>query len=117
MSIKLLFDVSGNLALATKEPPLNFENDYIVIEQEDFNPNCTYRLIDGELIIEENTVINDQLETEWKKTEYRRLRELEYPDISDLADALYWNSKGDSSKLELYYEQCELVKIKYPKPQ
>ena len=57
------------------------------------------------------------LEQEYKATEYQILRSPEYPPITDLADALYWNSKGDSSHLEEYYAACEEVKNKYPKPQ
>ena len=55
-----------------------------------------------------------QIESENKK--YQRLRAKEYPDLKELADALYWNSKGDSTKLDEYYSKCEEVKNKYPKP-
>ena len=40
----------------------------------------------------------------------------EYQSLRDLADALYWNSKGDSSKLTAYYAACEKVKSDNPKP-
>ena len=39
----------------------------------------------------------------------------EYPPLEDFADAMYWNSKGDDSKLIEYYAACEAVKTKYPK--
>tara|TARA_B100001093_G_C26575966_1_gene905034 strand:+ start:582 stop:887 length:306 start_codon:yes stop_codon:yes gene_type:complete len=39
-----------------------------------------------------------------------------YPPLGDFADAMYWNSKGDSSKLEAYYTACEKVKSDNPKP-
>ena len=39
-----------------------------------------------------------------------------YPSLGDFADAMYWNSKGDSSKLTAYYEACEKVKSDNPKP-
>ena len=39
-----------------------------------------------------------------------------YPDWRDLADAMYWNSKGDASKLTAYYAACEKVKSDNPKP-
>lgn len=58
-----------------------------------------------------------EMEHEHKSTEYQRLRAVEYPSITELADALYWNSKGVSSHLESYYAACEEVKNKYPKPQ
>ena len=48
--------------------------------------------------------------------EYRKLREKEYPSLGDFADAMYWASRGDNTKLDAYYEKCEEVKTKYPKP-
>ena len=42
-------------------------------------------------------------------------RKGEYPPLEDFADAMYWNSKGDDSKLTEYYAACEAVKTKYPK--
>lgn len=50
-----------------------------------------------------------------KLFEYRRQRQPEYPPLQDLADALYWQSKGDNSKMEAYVAACEAVKQKYPK--
>jgi hypothetical protein len=35
--------------------------------------------------------------------------------LKELADALYWSSKGDNKKLDEYYAKCEAVKLKYPK--
>jgi hypothetical protein len=37
--------------------------------------------------------------------------------LKELADALYWSSKGDNTKLDEYYAKCEAVKLKYPKPE
>lgn len=59
----------------------------------------------------------NKLLLEYRTKEYQRLREPEYPDLKELADALYWNSKGDSTKLDEYYSKCEVVKDKYPKPE
>ena len=42
-------------------------------------------------------------------------RQMEYPPLADLADAMYWASKGDNTKLDNYYAACEAVKQKYPK--
>ena len=39
----------------------------------------------------------------------------EYPPLTDLADALYHQSKGDETKLTAYLAKCEAVKQKYPK--
>lgn len=59
----------------------------------------------------------ERLQLEYQTKEYQRQRAPEYPDLKELADALYWNSKGDSTKLDEYYSKCEEVKSKYPKPQ
>ena len=48
--------------------------------------------------------------------EYIRKRIFEYPSLGEFADAMYWNSKGDSSKLTAYYAACEKVKTNNPKP-
>ena len=48
--------------------------------------------------------------------DYSRKRIGEYPSLGEFADAMYWNSKGDSTKLEAYYAACEKVKTDNPKP-
>jgi len=47
---------------------------------------------------------------------YKYKRAPEYPPLTDLADALYHQSKGDETKLTAYLAKCEAVKTKYPKP-
>jgi hypothetical protein len=47
---------------------------------------------------------------------YKSVRQPLYPSLGDFADAMYWNSKGDSTKLEAYYAACEKVKTDNPKP-
>jgi len=46
---------------------------------------------------------------------YMELREKEYPPLAEFADALYWQSKGDDSKMVEYLAKCEAVKIKFKK--
>jgi hypothetical protein len=46
---------------------------------------------------------------------YISKRQAEYPPLTDLADALYHQSKGDETKLTAYLAKCEAVKQKYPK--
>ena len=46
---------------------------------------------------------------------YISKRAQEYPPLTDLADALYHQSKGDETKLTAYLAKCEAVKQKYPK--
>lgn len=48
--------------------------------------------------------------------DYATLRRMAYPPLQDLADALYWQSNGDSSKLDAYLSNVALVKSIYPKP-
>jgi len=43
-------------------------------------------------------------------------RKLEYPPLSDLADAIYWQEKGNGAKMAAYLAAVEAVKAKYPKP-
>ena len=57
-----------------------------------------------------------RLQADYDSKEYQRQRAPEYPGMADLADALYWSSKGDDTKIEEYYAACEAVKAKYPKP-
>ena len=56
-----------------------------------------------------------EIAAELAATEYQRQRAPEYPSMATLADALYWNSTGDSTKLDEYYAACAAVKAKYPK--
>ena len=56
-----------------------------------------------------------RLQAEYDTKEYQRNRKPEYPPLADLADAMYWASKGDNTKLDNYYAACEAVKLKYPK--
>lgn len=46
---------------------------------------------------------------------YQQPRQAEYPPLADLADALYWQSQGDSTKMTAYLAACDAVKTKYPK--
>jgi chlorite dismutase len=57
-----------------------------------------------------------EIEAELAATAYQRQRKFEYPDLRQLADGLYWASRGDTTKLDEYYAACEAVKAKYPKP-
>ena len=56
------------------------------------------------------------LDAEAAAIAYKSVREPLYPPLGDFADAMYWNSKGDSTKLEAYYAACEKVKTDNPKP-
>ena len=56
------------------------------------------------------------LDAEAAAIAYQSIRQPLYPSLGDFADAMYWNSKGDSTKLEEYYAACEKVKTDNPKP-
>jgi hypothetical protein len=67
---------------------------------------------------------NDEIIAEVEKrqaevefTAYQRLRKSEYPPLADLADAMYWQSQGDDSKMQAYLAAVQAVKDKYPKPE
>ena len=68
--------------------------------------------------IEEAKVIEAKklLDVEAAKVAYQSVRKPLYPSLGDFADAMYWNNKGDSSKLTAYYAACEKVKTDNPKP-
>ena len=56
------------------------------------------------------------IDSDYAKVKYKDDRQPLYPPLADFADAMYWNSKGDSSKLTAYYVACEKVKKDNPKP-
>ena len=56
-----------------------------------------------------------RLEEQDIRNNYQKLRRPEYPPLSDLADALYWQAQGDQSKMTAYLAAVDAVKAKYPK--
>ena len=68
--------------------------------------------LDSSLVAKARTEIDE----EYAKVKYKDDRQPLYPPLEDFADAMYWNSKGDSSKLTAYYAACEKVKTDNPKP-
>ena len=70
---------------------------------------------DGTEITIDQTLV-DAARVELDKLKYQTDRQPLYPPLGDFADAMYWNSKGDSTKLEAYYAACEKVKTDNPKP-
>ena len=56
------------------------------------------------------------IDSDYAKVKYKDDRKPLYPSLGDFADAMYWNSKGDITKLEAYYAACEKVKTDNPKP-
>ena len=85
-------------------------NDYDSIEWHE--DNTLDKPTEAEVTAERN-----RLSAEWdsKYMEVSIKRKAEYPPLEDFADAMYWNSKVDDTKLTAYYAACEAVKTKYPK--
>ena len=74
---------------------------------------------DGKSISIDDTLVKKarlELDEEYAKIKYKDDRKPLYPSLEDFADAMYWNSKGDSTKLQAYYTACEKVKTDNPKP-
>jgi tRNA A37 N6-isopentenylltransferase MiaA len=55
-----------------------------------------------------------RLNQQWTDTEYQRLRQVEYPPITDYLDGVV---KGDQQQIAGYIAACLAVKAKYPKPE
>ena len=75
---------------------------------------------DGNPIVLDQSLVNAaaaEIAAEQAATAYQRQRQPEYPSLAELADALYWASTGDTTKLDAYYAACGAVKAKYPKPE
>ena len=76
----------------------------------------TYVTIGKELDQKNIDIAREQINADYAKVKYKDDRKPLYPPLEDFADAMYWNSKGDSSKLTAYYAACEKVKTDNPKP-
>ena len=47
--------------------------------------------------------------------EYQLLRRIEYPDYSDVLEAVYDKEKGDDTKYKAWIAACDKVKNAFPK--
>jgi hypothetical protein len=93
-----VLDSSGNPTAVNKIANVNFFDTSTVIP--------TKAALEAEIV---------RLEAEWESTEYQRLRKQQYPSWEVLADAVYWQEKGDSTKMAAYLASVEAVKVAYPK--
>jgi hypothetical protein len=83
-------------------------------------PNAEWSINNGVLNWMDQVQIqptNAELEAGLLIVTYQNNRKKEYPPLTDLADALVHNDMGDPSHLRVYFDSCEAVKAKYPKPQ
>lgn len=66
----------------------------------------------------ENKTNNPDFDLTYAKTlrnkEIGDKRKNVYPLFQDLADAIYWEKKGDSTKMDKYIADCDEVKILLP---
>jgi len=60
-------------------------------------------------------VRTDEKRTADAAEEIAAARRAAYPPLADLADALYWQSQGDNSKMDAYNAQVAAVKAEFPK--
>lgn len=81
-------------------------NDYDTIDWYDSREKPSKEILDKEI---------KKLEDISKAHKYKNSRKPEYPSWEVLADAIYHQQKGDSSKMEEYIKMCDEVKQKYPK--
>ena len=81
------------------------------------NPSVVTIRGDDAFDAEGNAVVYDEaaVQAYIDSQAYIENRQREYPALTDLADALYHQSKGDETKLTAYLAKCEAVKQKYPK--
>ena len=49
-----------------------------------------------------------------KNQKIKVVRVKDYPDLGELADAIYWEKKGKPKKMEAYIEKCDKVKKDHP---
>jgi hypothetical protein len=62
-------------------------------------------------------LLDTYLEFDQPVPTYAELRRMAYPPLADFADATYWQSQGDNTKMEAYLAKIEAVKLMYPKPE
>ena len=110
--MNLIFKDS-ELFLALSNVSKNYidNDDYIIVECEDFDPSHSYSLVDGQAVKGELIEIDPTIEDEWERTEYQRNREKEYPKVSQQLDYIYHNGI-DAWKSDM----IDPIKAKYPKP-
>lgn len=72
----------------------------------------------GNLVIIDDVIVTQEvlrLEQEYQETKYKILRARAYPPLEDLADAIYWQTQGNTLPMTAYIAACAQVKLEYPK--
>lgn len=58
----------------------------------------------------------EKIQLEWDtKVKYQVLRKDQYPDLNELADAVYHQSQGNNAPMEAYVAKVQAVKSQFPK--
>ncbi len=71
------------------------------------DPQCTWQDVESLYLLAKKEIEDAQ---------YKYMRSPEYPQLTELADAIYWQAKGDNSKMTAYIAKVDAIKAKYPKP-
>ena len=92
----LIFDSADKLVMSSSVLPSSHEGDEYVkvrVEDEDYDPNYTYSLVDGEAVKGDLIAVDSaalaRLDAEFQATQYQRDRK--YPSIGDQLDDIYHN--------------------------
>jgi hypothetical protein len=115
MIVKTLLSLSPDASWALDGPEIVWEQD--PLNAENYIPK---NLIWNSKSIPMPT--KEQIETRMSELQaiadslaYQEQRKQEYPPLADLADAIYWQANGDTSKMTTYLAQVAAVKDRYPK--
>ncbi len=85
-------------------------------------PGSSWNFNDGKLVQAEDSTprvkvpSDDELKTLMDSDKYSEQRVLEYPPVSQFADAYVAQENGDPAPMKAYVSACNAVKAKYPKP-
>lgn len=116
----LLFNTAGEHVFTCQQIPDSHKtNEYIPAElanTETFEPNCTYTLVGGKIVVGELKTVDqaqiDQIAADIAATQYQHDRRQLYPSIGDQLDALW---KGGEAAQDML-ARIQAVKQQYPKP-
>lgn len=85
------------------------------LEGDDAYENVKQWFVENPPTAEQVYAERDRLKAEWERTTYARERKYDYPDLGELADAIYWKEKGDNSKMQAWIEKIDEIKNQWPK--
>jgi len=96
----------------------DFEDKPINRAHYDKKPNRGFHKEEKYYKIGNKKTINDDFDLQYAKAirnkDIGAVRMRDYPPLADLADAIYWEKKGDPSKMDKYISDCDKVKEDHP---